>query len=91
MQKTDKLFEKYFWDGSENISNTFFVKRVLEYGSFPDILKIPLPLFVKEIKNIDIYKLRTSKKRILFLNLLMPHLDSAASWQDLIYKMANIY
>ncbi len=42
MLTIDKRLEKYFWDGTDNISDTYFVKRMLEYGAFPDMLKIPL-------------------------------------------------
>lgn len=90
MLTIDKRLEKYFWDGTENISDTYFVKRVLEYGTFPDMLKIPFSVFVKEIRNINISKLRTSKKRKRFLELLLPHLDNASSWKELIYKMAQL-
>jgi len=54
------------------------------------MLKIPFSVFVKEIRNINISKLRTSEKRKRFLELLLPHLDNASSWKELIYKMAQL-
>ncbi|HNZ54342.1 MAG TPA: hypothetical protein PKN76_09410 [bacterium] len=78
MLTIDKRLEKYFWDGTDNISDTYFVKRMLEYGAFPDMLKIPFSVFIKEIRNINISKLRTSEKRKRFLELLLPHLDNAS-------------
>lgn len=90
MLKIDKKLEKYFWDGTENISDTFFVKRVLEYATFPDVLKIPIAVFISEIKRIDISKLRTSKSRKRFLELLIPYVDQSDSWRELIFKMAKV-
>lgn len=90
MPKIDKRLEKYFWDGLDEISDSFFVKRMLEYASFPDLLKIPIDVFIKEIKSIDIQKLRTSDKRKRFLELLLPYIDQSNSWNELIYKMAKI-
>ena len=90
MLKIDKRLEKYFWDGTENISDTFFVKRMLEYATFPDVLKIPFAVFVCEIKRIDISKLRTSKSRKRFLELLIPYLNQSDSWRELIFKMAKV-
>lgn len=90
MPRIDKRLEKYFWDGKSNISDAYFVKRVIEYGSFPDILKIPFSTFAKEISRIDISRIRASEKRKRFLKLLLPHMKNAGSWREVIYKMARI-
>jgi len=90
MPKIDKRLEKYFWDGLDEISDSFFVRRMLEYASFPDLMKIPIDIFIKEIKHTDIHKLRTSYKRKRFLELLLPYIDQSNSWNELIYKMAKI-
>ena len=90
MLRIDKRLEKYFWDGKRNISDTYFVKRVIEYGTFPDMLKIPFSIFAKEINKIDVSRIRASEKRKKFLKLLLPHLENAGSWKEIIYKMARI-
>lgn len=90
MLRIDKRLEKYFWDGKINISDAYFVKRIIEYGSFPDMLKIPFSVFVKEIRDIDLSKIRASEKRKKFLKLLLPHLENAGSWREIIYKMARL-
>ena len=58
---------KYFWDQTLNASTHFKTKRLLEYASFPDLLKVPFEQIRKEIPLMDLEKLRTGEKRIAFL------------------------
>jgi len=90
MLTIDSRLEKYFWDGTDNITEAYFVRRIIEYGTFPDMLKIPFSVFVKEISELNIQKLRTSEKRKQFLTLLLPYLDNTVSWKELIYKAAQL-
>ena len=50
---------KYFWDGSENLSTRFKVRRMIEYASFPDMINFPFEEFKEGIEKIDLEKLRT--------------------------------
>jgi len=54
-QKTfriDPLLYKYFWDHTRNASDIFKLKRLLEYASFPDLLKIPFEILKSNIHHI---------------------------------------
>lgn len=78
---------RYFWDGTDNLSEQFKLRRLLEYASFPDMLTIPWELVVGEIGNIDIERLRTSENRRRFLAYLAPHVPTSVSWLEAIRRM----
>ncbi|HOW52391.1 MAG TPA: hypothetical protein PLV42_10155 [bacterium] len=78
---------RYFWDGTGNLSDRFKLQRLLEYASFPDMLKIPWDLVVREIENIPVDKLRTSDNRKRFLRYLFPHIATSSSWIEAIRRM----
>jgi hypothetical protein len=77
----------YFWDGSENLSTSFKVQRIIEYGSFPDMINFPFKEFQEGIKNIDIEKLRTSEKRKRFMIVAKPHIADSQNWEEIVEKM----
>ncbi|RZB38343.1 MAG: hypothetical protein SRB2_00091 [Desulfobacteraceae bacterium Eth-SRB2] len=86
-----KNLRKYFWDGSENISEEYKLKRILEYASFPDLIKYPFPRLKENISKINIHNLRTSEKRIKFILLMRPLILSSESWDEAMGKlMSNI-
>lgn len=78
---------RYFWDGAGNLSDSFKLRRLLEYASFPDMLTIPWELVVREISNIDIEKLRTSENRRRFLAHLLPYVATSESWLEATRRM----
>jgi hypothetical protein len=77
----------YFWDGSENLSTSFKVKRMIEYGSFPDMINFPFKEFQEGIKSIDLEKLRTSEKRKRFIIMAKPYIADSQNWDEIIEKM----
>jgi hypothetical protein len=78
---------RYFWDGTGNLSDPFKLRRLLEYASFPDMLKIPWDLVVREIGHVDLERLRTSEDRKRFLVYLLPHVATSESWLEAIRRM----
>lgn len=78
---------RYFWDGTANLSDRFKLRRLLEYASFPDMLTIPWDLFVREIGEIRIERLRTNEARRRFLAHLLPNVSGSRSWTEAIHRM----
>ena len=79
--------KKYFWDGSiDSFSPRFRLCRVIEYASFPDLLKYPF----KEVKNlidqIPIERLRIGENRKKFLIYIKPYLQRSDSWDEAIKR-----
>jgi hypothetical protein len=85
-----KNLNKYFWDGEENVSGTYRLKRILEYASFPDLIAYPFGELKKYLQNIPIDKLRTSQKRKDFIKLIMPFVSQAENWDDVFKKIINL-
>lgn len=82
-----KELKKYFWDGLDNISQKFILKRILEYASFPDMIKLDYDILSENIGNINLDRLRTDIKRILFIKTLLPYIPESSSWEECIEKM----
>lgn len=80
-------YNKYFWDGSENLSIRFKVQRIVEYGSFPDMINFPFKDFQEGIENIDPEKLRTSEKRKRFIIMAKPYIAGSQNWEEIVEKM----
>lgn len=78
---------KYFWDGSENLSTPFKVQRMIEYGSFPDMINFPFMTFQEGLEKIDLEKLRTSEKRKRFIIMAKPYFVDSQSWEEVVEKM----
>jgi hypothetical protein len=81
-----KQNNKYFWDYSKNSSEVYKLKRIFEYASFPDLIKIPFKLVKKYIGEIDLKNLRTSNCRIEFLKLIKQKCQKSDSWEAAIFK-----
>jgi hypothetical protein len=77
----------YFWDGSENLSTSFKVQRMIEYGSFPDMINYPFMEFQEGIANLDLEKLRTSEKRKKFILMAKPYIAGSQNWEEIVEKM----
>ena len=86
-----KILDKYFWDGKNNLSESFILKRILEYAHFPDLLRSSYDLLKDHIDEIDIDKLRTSPKRILFIKMIFPHIKTSTGWEEAIDKALNYH
>ena len=82
-----KSMDKYFWDGKQNISGEYRLKRILEYASFPDLIAYPVRELKKYLYAINIDELRTSQKRKTFIKLIMPFVSQSQSWDDIINRM----
>jgi hypothetical protein len=78
-----KIHSKYFWNGIENTSQTYRLRRIIEYAWFPDILRYPYSEFQEHIHEIDLSKLRTSEKRIRLFRALLPYFERCNSWDEL--------
>lgn len=77
----------YFWDGTENISTSFKVQRIIEYASFPDMINFSFAEFQEGFRQIDTKKLRTSDKRKRFIIMAQPYIADSHSWEEIIEKM----
>jgi hypothetical protein len=55
-----KNMDKYFWDGKQNISGEYKLKRILEYASFPDLIAYP----VEELKTSSINQYRCTQNHL---------------------------
>jgi hypothetical protein len=81
------LQNRYFWDGSENLSTRFKVQRMIEYASFPDMINFPFKLFQEGIDGIDLDKLRTAEKRKRFIIMAKTYIAGSQSWEEIVEKM----
>ncbi len=79
--------DKYFWDGKQNISGEYKLKRILEYASFHDLIAYPVCELKRYLYAINIDKLRTSQKRKTFIKLIMPFVSQSQSWDEIINRM----
>jgi hypothetical protein len=79
-------FNKYFWDHTQDASDVFKLRRLFEYASFPDLIKIPFVFLKNNSHSIDIDKLRTSKDRIHFLKRIKSSLKDSQNWDEVIKK-----
>lgn len=87
--RIDPLLYKYFWDHTRNASDIFKLKRLLEYASFPDLLKIPFEILKSNIHHIDVETLRTSETRRRFVKEVQNYFDSSSDWDETLYFLKN--
>lgn len=90
-----EIRDRLFWDGSpETFSREARVKRLFEYGSFPEIVRYPFEEIQTSLRSIQINLLRTSESRKKMLMYLKPYLLNSKSWsaaltsyiRDCLYK-----
>lgn len=84
-------FLKYFWDGIENTSPEFQLRRIIEYASFPDLIKYPFSEAKESISKINLETLRTGEERKELIQKLAPFIPIANDWEDAIWKMIAHY
>ena len=101
MQKLHRRYYPYFWSGisplepqkSKDINNlhpAFKLKRIIEYASFPDLLKYPFSEFKDHIDEIDIDKFwPRGGKREKLIRELLPYVKDSDSWEELFKKYIN--
>jgi hypothetical protein len=83
--------EKYFWDHTWNASSdTFKLRRLFEYASFPDLIKIPFDFVKSNIHRLDLEKLRAAQTRRRFVREIQNYIDESNSWDETIFKIAGI-
>jgi hypothetical protein len=82
--------EKYFWDRTENASDSYQLRRLIEYASFPDLIKVPFDFVKININHIAISRLQTSQARILFIRRLQNVINHCRTWEDALFKIAGI-
>ncbi len=80
------LENKYFWDHTGNAGEVFKLRRLFEYASFPDLIKIPFDRVKSNINAIDLSKLRTTEKRIKFLMLIQKSAPFCNTWEEAIFR-----
>lgn len=79
--------KRYFWDSPiESFSEEYRLGRIIEYASFPDLIKYPFEELRKNINKIDINSLRTSEQRKQFVQVLKPYILSSKSWNEALKK-----
>ncbi len=81
--------KKYFWDGTENLSEGFKLRRIIEYASFPDLIRYPPDKLKIYLDSIDVDSLRTSDKRKRFIRLISPYIAESETWEEIIFKMTG--
>jgi hypothetical protein len=83
--------EKYFWDHTWNASSdTFKLKRLFEYASFPDLIKIPFDFVKSNIHRLDPEKLRAVQTRRRFVREIQNYIDESTGWDETVFKIAGI-
>jgi hypothetical protein len=81
--------DKYFWDGKEGLSGEFKLRRIIEYASFPDLIKYPFDEVKKYINRINPDKLWTGEERKRFIRLIMPYVEKSDSWEEAVFTMID--
>ena len=81
---------KYFWDQTLNSSIQFKTRRLLEYTSFPDLLKVPFGQVKEEICHMDFERLRTGEKRKAFLKKIRDCANSVETWDEALMIVCGL-
>ena len=80
-------YKKYFWDGSkESFSKEYQLNRIIEYASFPDLIKYPFNEMKKNINKVNINSLRTGSSRVKLIQILKPYILKSRSWEEAMKK-----
>lgn len=77
-------FNKYFWDGGADCcSGAYRLRRIIEYASFPDLIMYPFEEVKQYLSQIDIQRLRTSRNRIEFMQLVQEKEGLVDAWDEI--------
>ncbi|MEW6664742.1 MAG: hypothetical protein AB1512_05915 [Thermodesulfobacteriota bacterium] len=82
--------DRYFWDRTSGASKAFRLRRLFEYASFPDLLKIPFEEVKDELATMDVQSLRTGEKRKEFLTRLKGCISISHAWTDALARMTRL-
>lgn len=82
--------KKYFWDHTENASDAFKFKRLVEYASFPDLITVPFDFVKHNIDTVNIERLRTSEVRKEFVGRVKSIIHQCNSWHDAVYRISGL-
>lgn len=88
--KPGPALNKYFWDHTQNASDFFKLKRLLEYAAFPDLVQIPFEFVKCNIRRIDAEKLRTSQTRRRFVREIQNYIDASSNWDETLMGIAGL-
>jgi len=82
-------YHKYFWDGKDGWPSHYQLRRIIEYASFPDLIKYPFGEVKLHIDKLNLEKLWTGEKRKQFMIFLKPYIYKSDSWEEAIRKMID--
>lgn len=82
-----KIPDKYLWDGKENLSDDFLIRRMIEYASFPELIKIPARLVYRFLTKNGFSRLRCDNTRKKYLELILPYIKETDDWQTATISM----
>ena len=64
---------KYFWDGTQNLTDDFIIRRMLEYAIFPDIIKLPFDRARGYLFKTNINRSWCDEKRKQLFKIFLPY------------------
>ena len=82
-----KIPDKYLWDGKENLSDDFLIRRMIEYASFPELIKIPARQVYDFLSKNGFDRLRCDGTRKKYLQFIMPYIRNTDSWKEATLEM----
>jgi len=85
------IVDKYLWDGQRDVSRPFVLRRMLEYASFADLLKLPFAELKPYLLEVDLARLRCDGKRKRFIEAIRPYLTAAESWEEAVGRLVRAY
>ncbi len=85
------LNKKYFWDGLNNWSDEFIIRRMAEYATIPEIIDLPFDKVRNFLLTFNLNRLRTGTERIEFFETMRPYLQNADNWHEAITRMVDDY
>jgi len=82
-----KIPDKYLWDGKENLSDDFLIRRMIEYASFLELIRLPTSDVYHFLKKYGTKRLRCDETRKIYLERLMPYLLDNKDWKEATLQM----
>jgi hypothetical protein len=82
-----KIPDKYLWDGKENLSDDFLIRRMIEYASFPELIKIPARQVYDFLSRNGFDRLRCDDVRKKYLQYIMPFIKNTDDWHEATLQM----
>jgi len=82
-----RIPDKYLWDGKENLSDDFLIRRMIEYASFPELIKLPAGIVYEFLSKNGFKRLRCDETRKKYLEYIMPYIKETDDWQTATLRM----